>query len=93
MPDELNPLQLIREYVNELKNDYKEFNKEYHTEILKVWGEIIRIQERLRTMDEDQKKQAKMWGLIGGAIPASITLAIGMILYWISKLGTTTGVG
>ncbi len=95
--DELNPLQLIRDYVQELKLEFQNFSKEYHAEILKVWQEIVRIQEQLKSMKDEQKKQAKMWGLIGGAIPATITLAIAMIMYWISKLppgsGPTTGVG
>ena len=85
MPDELNPLQLVREYVQELKNEFKKFSDDYHAEILKIWQEIVKIQEQIKTMKEEQKKQAKMWGIIGGAIPASITILIGLFFYWMSK--------
>ena len=88
MSDELNPLQLVRDYVKELKEEFKNFNKEYHTEILKVWQEIVRIQEQIKTMTNEQKKQAKMWGLIGGAIPASLTISVALLFYWISKFGS-----
>ena len=93
MPDELNPLELVREYSKELKIEFQNFSKEYHTEILKVWQEIVRIQEQLKSMKEDQKKQSKMWGIIGGAIPASVTIAIAILFYWISKFGNSTGAG
>lgn len=85
MIDELNPLQLIRDYVKELKNEFQKFTNEYHTEILKVWQEIVRVQEQIKNMKDEQKKQAKMWGLIGGAIPASITIVIALFIYWITK--------
>jgi len=90
MPDELNPLQLVRDYVKELRYELQKFSDEYHAEILKVWQEIVRIQEKLKTMGNEQKKQAKMWGIIGGAIPASITIVIALLLYWITK-GQGTG--
>jgi len=83
--DELNPLQLIRDYIKDLKSDHNDFSKEYHSEILKVWQEIVRIQEKIEAMREEQKKQAKMWGLIGGAIPAAVTLTVSFLVNWLLK--------
>ena len=91
--DELNPLQLIRDYIKELKKDHSDFSKEYHSEILKVWQEIVRIQEKIESMKEEQKKQAKMWGLIGGAIPAAVTLAVSFLVNWLLKNPPPPGVG
>ena len=90
MPDQsnqLNPLQLIRDYVQELKSEFQKFSDDYHTEILKVWTEIVKIQEQIKTMKDDQKKQAKMWGLIGGAIPTSLAIVSALLIYWIKGPG------
>jgi len=81
---ELGPLEIIKDYSSELKKEFGDFNKEYHAEILKVWTEIVRIQEKLITMKEEQTKLSKMWGLIGGAIPASITIGVAALLYFLS---------
>jgi len=85
MPDQLNPLQLVRDYVQELKKEFQSFSNEYHAEILKVWQEIVRIQERLKNLKDEQKKLSQMWGLIGGAIPTSITIITALLLYWLTK--------
>ena len=90
--EELNPLQLMRDYIHELKVEFHTFSGEYHSEILKVWQEIVRMQEQLKTMQENQKKIAKVWGLIGGAIPAMIAIGITILLYWLSRLPPTGGI-
>ena len=83
----LNPLELIKEYSSELKLEFRDFSNDYHNEVLKIWTEIVRLQEQIKQLETQQKKSATMWGLIGGAIPVLITICISFFIYWITKKG------
>jgi len=79
-------LDVLKEYLKELRSEFNDFSKDYHSENVKVWKEIVRVQGSLETVQDKQKKQAQFWGIIGGAIPASIVIASALLLYWLSKL-------
>ena len=36
-------------------------------------------------MDERTKASARLWGLIGGALSAILSIAIGLFVWWIKK--------
>jgi len=78
-------LQLIKEYVNTLREENKEFNREFHAEILKIWQEIIAIKGDIKILQDRLKSISRFWGIVGGAIPAIITILISLFIYWITK--------
>lgn len=59
----------LREFVKDLKNDIKELSISFRKFQLKTTTEIA-------VMKMENKSSAKLWGLIGGAIPVCIGLGI-----------------
>jgi len=75
-------LDFIQQYVTELREEFKSFMRDYHTDALKIWTELARIQERMETMKNEQKKQAQWHGLVGGMVPVLITLGLAVMLWY-----------
>jgi len=84
-------LSFIKEYVTELRSEFKSFMKDYHNESLKIWTQLAKIEERMLNMKDEQKKQAQWHGLVGGMVPVLITIGIAVALYFMSGKGIKGG--
>jgi len=84
-----NNLSFIKEYVTELREEFKSFMRDYHNESLKIWTQLAKIEERMINMKDEQKKQAQWHGLVGGMVPVLITIAIAIALYFITGSSST----
>lgn len=80
----INSLSFIKEYVTELREEFKSFMKDYHNESLKIWTQLAKIEERMITMKENQKKQAQWHGLVGGMVSVLITIGIAIVIWFIT---------
>ena len=54
----LNPLELIKEYSSELKTEFRNFSNDYHNEVLKIWTEVIRLQEQIKQLEERRANES-----------------------------------
>lgn len=83
MPDDMNPIHLIKSSIDDVRVDFKDFVKEYHDEILNIWKAITRLQENVKGM-------ARFWGIIGGVIPSLVAIAAAILYLMIKGGGTPT---
>jgi len=84
-----NNLDFIQQYVTELREEFKSFMRDYHNDAVKIWTELAKIDERMKTMKEDQKKQAQWHGLVGGMVPVLITLGLAILLWYFTGVTNT----
>lgn len=82
---DLSPLVLIKSSIDDVRTDFKNFLNEYHSETLKIWLSITIVQKDISTIVEKQGASARFWGIIGGAIPATIAICTGLLWYIIKK--------
>jgi len=89
----MDNLSFIKEYVTELREEFKSFMRDYHNESLKIWTQLAKIEERILNMKDEQRKQAQWRGLVGGMVPVLIVIAIAIIMYFITGKSTPPKMG